>query len=113
MDELAERRYKISEVSTLTGVAVHVLRRWDRRFPQLTPKRDRANRRYYMPADIEVVRRIKQLLYRDKMTTAGAVKQLDQERYLGGRPNTKTGAMDLLDKIAEEARGMLEIIGPD
>ena len=113
MDELAERRYKISEVSEMAGVPVHVLRRWDKRFPQLAPRRDRANRRYYMPADIEVIRRIKQLLYRDKMTTAGAIRQLDQERHLGGRPNTKTAALDLLDKIAEEARSMLDLLGSE
>jgi DNA-binding transcriptional MerR regulator len=71
MSALEDRRYRISEVSDLTEVAVHVLRQWEARFPQLKPKRDRSNRRYYMPADIGIVRRIKELVRHEKLTTHG------------------------------------------
>jgi DNA-binding transcriptional MerR regulator len=103
-------RYSISEVSEMTDVAIHLLRQWEDRFPQLRPKRDRRNQRYYLVKDIEVVRRIKQLLRHDKLTTQGAVRRLSQELYGEGLPQTGKETQDLIDKIAHETRAALEIL---
>lgn len=105
-----DRRYSISEVSELTGTQAHVLRQWEDRFPQLKPKRDRANRRYYVQADIDVVRRLKELLWHEKLTTEGARKRLDQELRGEGRPKTRHEAVALLDELEQEARAMLDIL---
>ncbi len=104
------RRYAISEVSEQTGVAIHVLRQWEARFPQLKPKRDRANRRYYTEADIEIVRRIKQLLRHENLRTAGARKRLAQELIGEGRPKTNSEIVDLIDRIEAEARAILDLL---
>ncbi len=110
MCALENRRYSISEVSQLVDVPVHLLRQWEARFPQLKPKRDRANRRYYLPAEIEIVTRIRQLLRDDKMTSQGAAKRLTAELRGEGAPQTNTEAANLIDTIETEARKMMDIL---
>jgi len=105
-----DRRYRIGEVAEMTGVAPHLLRQWEAKFPQLKPKRDRAGRRYFTAADIDIVRRINYLLRHDKMTVKGARVRLAQELHGEGRPRTNQEAIDLLDKIQEEVRAMLDIL---
>jgi len=100
----------ISEVSKLTQVPPYVLRQWEDRFPQLKPKRDRANRRRYTAEDIAVVRRIKHMLWHERMTTAGARQRLAQEIRGEGRPKTRQQALDLLDTIESEVRAMLDLL---
>ena len=107
---LEDRRYRISEVSELTSVSIHLLRQWESRFPQLKPKRDRANRRYYSVADIDLVRRIRQLLRHEKMTTDGARRVLAQELRGEGRPKTRREALALLDEVESEVRAMLDLL---
>jgi DNA-binding transcriptional MerR regulator len=110
ISKLEDRRYGISEVSKLTDIPAHVLRQWEARFPQLKPGRDRANRRFYKPADIAIVRRIKQLLWHEKMTTKGARVRLAEELRGEGRPQTRQEALDILDKMEEEIRTMLDLL---
>ncbi|PCJ51216.1 MAG: transcriptional regulator [Candidatus Hydrogenedentota bacterium] len=110
MCALENRRYPISEVSEMLDIPLHVLRQWEARFPQLKPKRDQANRRYYQPTDIEILRRIKQLLHDDKMTTQGASKRLTAEMRGEGAPQTNSEAQELIDTIDTEARKMLDIL---
>ena len=110
MSRLDEKRQSISEVSELTEVPIYVLRQWENRFKQLKPKRNRANRRYYLASDIEIVRRIKQLLWHEKMTTEGARKRLDAELHGIGRPKTQQETIDLLDQTETKIREALELL---
>lgn len=64
----------ISEVSEELDVPQHVLRFWEMQFPQVKPSRMRGSRRYYRPEDIDVLRRIKALLYQQGYTIKGAKK---------------------------------------
>jgi len=107
---LEDRRHSIAEVSELTGVPDYTLRRWEIDFPQLKPKRNRAGRRVYMPEDIEIVRRLKQLLWHEKMTTEGARRRLSEEIHGEGRPRTSREALNLIDKIEAEARAILDLL---
>jgi len=66
----------IGEVSDELGVAQHVLRYWETRFPQLKPIQRAGNRRYYRPADVALARRIHTLLNRDGFTVKGVQKLL-------------------------------------
>jgi DNA-binding transcriptional MerR regulator len=66
----------IGEVSEELGVAQHVLRYWETRFPQLKPIQRAGNRRYYRPADVALARRIHELLNRDGYTVKGVQKLL-------------------------------------
>ena len=66
----------IGELSQELGVAQHILRYWETRFPQLKPMQRAGNRRYYRPADVELVRRINRLLNQDGYTVRGVQKLL-------------------------------------
>ena len=73
LPEIPTKRYfTIGEASTLCGVKSHVLRYWEQEFTQLKPMKRRGNRRYYQREDIELVRRIRRLLYDDGFTIQGA-----------------------------------------
>jgi len=65
----------ISEVAAEVGVPQHVLRFWESRFPQVSPLKRGGNRRYYRPADVELLQRINRLLYSEGYTIRG-VQQL-------------------------------------
>src|SRR5918997_826855 len=71
--------FKIGEVGDITGVQAHVLRYWESEFPMLAPQKNRAGQRTYRRRDVEMVLRIKELLYEDQYTIAGAKKKLANE----------------------------------
>lgn len=66
----------IGELSRELGVAQHILRYWESRFPQLKPMQRAGNRRYYRPADVDLARRINRLLNQDGYTVKGVQKLL-------------------------------------
>ena len=71
--------FKIGEVCDLVGVQAHVLRYWETEFPQLSPQKNRSGQRSYRRRDVEISLRIKELLYDDMYTIAGARKKLQTE----------------------------------
>lgn len=71
--------FKIGEVCELVGVQAHVLRYWETEFPQLSPQKNRSGQRSYRRKDVEISLRIKQLLYDEMFTIAGARKKLQSE----------------------------------
>ncbi len=66
----------ISEVAEDLDVPQHVLRFWESRFPQIKPLKRGGGRRYYRPADVQLLRRIRDLLYKDGYTIKGVQKLL-------------------------------------
>jgi DNA-binding transcriptional MerR regulator len=68
--------YKIREVCEIVGVEAHVLRYWETEFPVLSPPKSKSGQRTYRPRDIELLLRIRKLLYDDGFTIAGARKRL-------------------------------------
>jgi DNA-binding transcriptional MerR regulator len=66
----------IGELSQELGVAQHILRYWETKFPQLRPMQRAGNRRYYRPADVELARRIHHLLSAEGYTVRGVQKLL-------------------------------------
>jgi DNA-binding transcriptional MerR regulator len=66
----------IGELSQELGVAHHILRYWESRFPQLRPMQRAGNRRYYRPADVDLARRIHRLLNQEGYTVRGVQKLL-------------------------------------
>jgi DNA-binding transcriptional MerR regulator len=71
--------FKIGEVCDITGIQAHVLRYWESEFPMLAPQKNRAGQRTYRKRDVEMVLRIKELLYDELYTIAGAKKRLTNE----------------------------------
>ena len=66
----------IGELSQDLGVAQHILRYWETKFPQLRPMQRAGNRRYYRPADVELAQRINRLLNEEGYTVRGVQKLL-------------------------------------
>ena len=71
--------FKIGEVCDIVDVQAHVLRYWETEFPQLSPQKNRSGQRSYRRRDVEIALRIKELLYVDEYTIAGARKKLQNE----------------------------------
>ncbi|MES2000898.1 MAG: MerR family transcriptional regulator [Pseudomonadota bacterium] len=74
----------IGELSRELGVAQHILRYWETRFPQLKPMQRAGNRRYYRPADVALARRIHRLLDQDGYTVRGVQQLLADKRADSG-----------------------------
>lgn len=71
--------YRIGEVATLTGIPAYVLRYWESEFKLLRPQKNLAGQRLYRKRDLELVTRIKTLLYEERLTLEGARKRLAAE----------------------------------
>ena len=72
--------FKIGEVAELAGVEQHVLRYWEEEIESLKPKKNKSGQRLYQKKDVERVFEIKQLLYAEKFTVAGARKKMKQNK---------------------------------
>lgn len=71
--------FRIGEVATLCKLPAYVLRFWETEFPQLKPVKSSTGQRMYRRKEVETVVRIKQLLYAEGFTIAGARQQLRVE----------------------------------
>jgi DNA-binding transcriptional MerR regulator len=95
--------YRIGEVSRLSGLEQYVLRYWESEFPQLKPNKGKSGQRLYTKKDLDAVLHIKQLLYKEGYTIAGARKKLN------GR-----GDRDALESVVasakKELREILELL---
>jgi DNA-binding transcriptional MerR regulator len=87
--------FKIGEVCEITDTQPYVLRYWESEFPALAPAKNSSGQRIYRRKDIETVLRIKQLLYEEGFTIAGAKKRLEAE--MGGRGATPSAMASLPD----------------
>ena len=87
----------IGELSSELGVAQHILRYWETKFPQLRPLQRAGNRRYYRPADVDVARTIHRLLNSEGYTVRG-VQKLLRSRDAGTRE------IDASDGVMEPVR---------
>ena len=70
--------YKIGEVCQYTDTQPYVIRFWESEFPQLSPGKGRSGQRVYRREDIDLILRIKKLLYEEEYTIAGARRRLDE-----------------------------------
>ena len=86
----------IGEVATELGIAQHILRYWETKFPQLKPLQRAGNRRYYRPEDVELLRRIHQLLSHEGYTVRGVQQLLKSRQPL---PEPKPVEEDLVGAL--------------
>jgi DNA-binding transcriptional MerR regulator len=75
--------YKIGEACKALGIQPYVLRYWETEFPALAPSKSRSGQRVYSEKEMEIIRRIKELLYGEGYTIAGAKKKLEAELASG------------------------------
>ena len=83
----------ISEVAEHLEIPPHVLRFWETKFSALRPLKRSGGRRYYRPDDVDLLIRIRDLLYRDGYTIKGAQKLLTSGYEGEGRPIGTTPAL--------------------
>jgi len=120
--------YKIREVCRIVGVEAHVLRFWESEFPSLSPPKSKSGQRTYRPKDIELLLRIKHLLYEEGFTIAGARKRLGSRPPApiadapapnppakSGRRKAKSGSAssvkpDRLSKVKSELENILTLL---
>jgi DNA-binding transcriptional MerR regulator len=70
--------FRIGEVAELVGVEPHVLRYWEREFRSIRPTKSAKGQRVYSRRDVENLLRVRELLYREGFTIAGAKKKLQR-----------------------------------
>ena len=104
--------YSIGEVSNLTKLKPYVLRYWETEFTQLNPPKNRAGNRTYRQKDIEIVLKIKSLLYDKKFTIDGARSNFSKNinsNELEENKLTKKNK-ELLSLLERRLKGILDII---
>ncbi|MGH9948313.1 MAG: MerR family transcriptional regulator [Pyrinomonadaceae bacterium] len=104
--------FKIGEVCEIVGVQAHVLRYWETEFPMLSPQKNRSGQRSYRRKDVEISLRIKELLYDEMFTIAGARKKLQGENREApklkivhpepARTETRSDTPSLFDPVADD-----------
>ncbi|HEX9818257.1 MAG TPA: MerR family transcriptional regulator [Methylomirabilota bacterium] len=117
LPETAEKLYyRIGEVEEITAVPAYVLRYWESEFKLLRPKKNPAGQRLYRPRDLELVQRIKTLLYDERLTLEGAKKRLlaesrrsSQQMELGLR---ETVYADALRRIRDRLTALRARLSP-
>lgn len=95
-----KEEFRIGEVCDIAGVKPFVLRYWETEFPELQPAKGSGGQRTYSRADVELILRIKHLLYEERFTVAGAKKRLAEEAAAGVAPTAATVAR--LDSATRE-----------
>ena len=110
--------YRIGEVSRITGLKPHVLRYWESEFKVIKPYKAGSLQRLYRKKDLEIIQKIKKLLYEEGFTIAGAKKKIrDLERAENLQTKLRLverqpdrGDHELLDAIREELKGIRKML---
>src|SRR5215813_5772330 len=114
--EIPDKLYfKIGEVSEILSVEPYVLRYWETEFNQLTPKKSGTGHRLYRRKDVELLLRIKHLLYEKRFTIEGARQSLHAEGKapkpkLAKRVQQELFSEDPLPGIRKELADILQLL---
>ena len=87
------RTYPIGQVSSLLGVKPHILRYWEEEIPFLSPRKDRSGRRLYTEREVQLLLRVRHLLYEQRFTIEGARNRLWAE--MSGDPGARTAVAEI------------------
>ena len=108
--------FRIGEVAELVGVEPHVLRYWEREFRSIRPTKSAKGQRVYSRRDVENLMRVRELLYREGFTIAGAKKKLQrtglEPREVETEPADTSKIREQLTAIRLEIEGFLAELGP-
>ena len=109
--EIPDKLYfKIGEVADLLGVEPYVLRYWETEFAQLTPKKSGTGHRLYRRKDVELLLRIKHLLYEKRFTIEGARQALHGKPAKSRGPKRVQQELFSEDRLPEIRRELAEIL---
>jgi DNA-binding transcriptional MerR regulator len=110
--------YRIGEVSRITGLKAHVLRYWESEFKVIRPHKEGSLQRLYRRKDLDLILKIKKLLYEEGFTIAGAKKKIrDLERLENKQMKLKLvdkgsngKAHEFLIDLQEELKGIRKML---
>ena len=105
--------FKIGEVAEIAGVEQHVLRYWEEEIESLKPKKNKSGQRLYQKKDVELIFEIKQLLYAEKFTVAGARKKLKKSKKKETQLNIafdRDNFIELKEEIKKDLDSVLKIL---
>jgi DNA-binding transcriptional MerR regulator len=107
--------FRIGEVSDLVGVEAYVLRYWETEFPTVGPKKSGTGHRMYRRKEVELLLKIKHLLYEKKYTIEGARQYLSESKRAKRRTPVKSEQRGLfgaeaLPEIRKELVAILEFL---
>jgi DNA-binding transcriptional MerR regulator len=106
-----EKLYKIGEVCKVADLQPYVLRYWETEFPQLSPNKSGGGQRLYTKRELDIILRIKELLYREGFTIAGAKKKLETDLSDDvAEESAPRVSQDGLAKVKRELRELLELL---
>ena len=94
--------FRIGEVASLVGVEPHVLRYWEREFRSIRPTKSAKGQRVYSRRDVENLMRVRELLYQEGFTIAGAKKKLE-------RGPARTATTELAREVARETETQKQV----
>jgi DNA-binding transcriptional MerR regulator len=100
---MAPKLYKAAEVCEMTELQPYVLRSWEKEFPGIGLQKSGDGARLYRQSDVEQVRRIKQLVFGEGLTLAGARRRLEEETAPSSQV-TDDEVADVLEALASDAR---------
>jgi DNA-binding transcriptional MerR regulator len=106
-----EKTFKIGEVCKLADLQPYVLRYWETEFPQLAPGKSGGGQRLYTREEVDTILRIKDLLYKDGFTIAGAKKKLEEIAPPAAPPAAVSVPPRDLTGIKNELRAILKMLG--
>ena len=104
-----ERLYKIGEVCKMADVQPYVLRYWETEFPALTPNKSGGGQRLYTQHEIDIIMRIKQLLYSEGFTIAGAKKKLEENVAAVSTPPKSDGLKPVTTSSPNVTKALLDV----
>ncbi|MDY6862756.1 MAG: MerR family transcriptional regulator [Thermodesulfobacteriota bacterium] len=99
--------FKIGEVSAIAGVEPYVIRYWESEFRRIRPVRTKSRHRLYKKEDVNLILKIKKLLYQDGYTIAGAKKELEHLNAV--KNGSLPSAEELIEFIGELKKELNEI----
>lgn len=110
-----EKLYKIGEVCKTADLQPYVLRYWETEFPSLAPGKSGGGQRLYTRREVDIILRIKELLYKEGFTIAGAKKKLEQELadpqpVAAPVPSAPAANAPDLTRVKQELREILEML---
>ena len=106
--------FKIGEVAEIVGVKPYVLRYWETEFPDIAPAKSKSKQRLYKRKEVEMILRIRDLLYKEKFTIEGARKRLEELDAEGTTTQHSSRALELsfLRSLRGELEAVLELLDP-
>ena len=108
--------FKIGEVAKLTGVEQHVLRYWEDEFDALQPKKNKSGQRLYEKKNIELIFKIKRLLYLERYTIVGAKQKMRESKRKNSQLSLGFDRESFLDQkrnIISDLESILEFLPED